>query len=148
MAHCPDPPGEPPDLTTDLCHGGLGLCQVWWSYITRWITLGQQELQNNGPTQHLTTTQYKYIEAVRALGGTWASVSPSLESTAPLPRACSTQRALRRTRKFYCLRQCTSKRGWQSANQSLSQASSQSNINTQFGFFVSGRRGPKQQGNQ
>ena len=44
-------------LTTDVCHGGLGLCQVWWSYITRWITLGQQELQNNGPTRHLTTTQ-------------------------------------------------------------------------------------------
>ena len=57
-------------LTTDLCHGGLGLCQLWWSYITRWITLGQQELQNNGPTRHLTTAQYKYIEAVHALGGT------------------------------------------------------------------------------
>ena len=57
-------------LTTDVSHGGLGLRQLWWSYITRWITLGQQELQNNGPTQRLTTTQYKYIEAVRALGGT------------------------------------------------------------------------------
>ena len=31
---------------------------------------GQQELQNNGPTRHLTTTQYRYIEAVRALEGT------------------------------------------------------------------------------
>ena len=30
---------------------------------------------------------------------------------------------------------------------SLSQASSQSVRNTQFGFFVSGRRGPKQWGN-
>ena len=57
-------------LTTDLSHGGLGLRQPWWSYITRWITLGQQELQNNGPTQQLTATQFKYIEAVRALGGT------------------------------------------------------------------------------
>ena len=57
-------------FTTDLSHGGLGLRQLWWSYITRWITLGQRELQNNGPTQQLTTTQYKYIEAVRALGGT------------------------------------------------------------------------------
>ena len=57
-------------LTTDLSHGGLGLHQLWWSYITRWITLGQQELHHNGPTRHLTTTQYKYIEAVRALGGT------------------------------------------------------------------------------
>ena len=57
-------------LTTNLSHGGLGLRQLWWSYITRWITLGQQELQNNGPTQQLTATQYKYIDAVRALGGT------------------------------------------------------------------------------
>ena len=48
----------------------LGLRQLWWSYITRWIALGQQELQNNGPTQQLTATQYKYIDAVRALGGT------------------------------------------------------------------------------
>ena len=31
---------------------------------------GRQELQNNGPTQQLTATQYKYIDAVRALGGT------------------------------------------------------------------------------
>ena len=38
-------------LTTNLSHGGLGLCQLWWSYITRWVTIGQQELQNNGPTQ-------------------------------------------------------------------------------------------------
>ena len=57
-------------LTTYLSHGGLGLRQLWWSYITRWITLRQQELQNNGPTRQLSTTQYKYIEAVRALGGT------------------------------------------------------------------------------
>ena len=57
-------------LTTNLSHGGLGLRQLWWSYITRWITLGQQELQNNGPTQQLTATQYKYIDAVRALGAT------------------------------------------------------------------------------
>ena len=49
-------------------------------------------------------------------------------------------------RGFYCLRQCTSTRGCQSANQSLSQASSQSDRNTQFGFLVSGRRGPKQWG--
>ena len=57
-------------FTTNLIHGGLGLRQLWWSYITRWITLRQQELQNNGPTQQLTATQYKYIDAVRALGGT------------------------------------------------------------------------------
>ena len=56
-------------FTTNLTHGGLGLRQLWRSYITRWITLGQQELQNNGPTQQLTATQYKYIDAVRALGG-------------------------------------------------------------------------------
>ena len=57
-------------LTTNLSQGGLGLRQLWWSYITRWVTIGQQELQNNGPTQQLTATQYKYIDAVRALGGT------------------------------------------------------------------------------
>ena len=57
-------------LTTNLSHGGLGLRQLWWSYITRWVTLGQQGVQNNGPTQQLTTTQYKYIDAGRALGGT------------------------------------------------------------------------------
>ena len=57
-------------LTTDLRHGGLGLRRVWCSYITPWITLVQQEMQNNTPTRHLTTTHYKYIEAVRALGGT------------------------------------------------------------------------------
>ena len=48
--------------------------------------------------------------------------------------------------QFYCLRQCTLKRGRQSANQSVSQASSQSDRTTQFGFFVSGRCGPKQWG--
>ena len=37
-------------LSTDRCHGGLGPPQVWWSYIIRWITLGQQMLQNNGLT--------------------------------------------------------------------------------------------------
>ena len=57
-------------LTTDLSHGGLGLRQLWWSYITRWTTLGQQELRNNGPAQQLTATQYEYIDAVRAPGGT------------------------------------------------------------------------------
>ena len=57
-------------LTTNLSHGGLGLRQLWWSYTTQWITLGQQELQNSGPTQRLTATQYKYIDTVRALGGT------------------------------------------------------------------------------
>ena len=57
-------------LTTNLRHGGLGLRQLWWSYITRWITLGQEELQNSSPTQQLKATQYRYIDAVRALGGT------------------------------------------------------------------------------
>ena len=56
-------------LTTNLSHGGLGLPQLWWSYITHWITLGQQGLHNNGPTQQLTATQCKYIGAIRALGG-------------------------------------------------------------------------------
>ena len=48
--------------------------------------------------------------------------------------------------KFYCLRQCASKRGCQSAIQSLRQASRQSDRNTQFGFFVSGRCVPKHSG--
>ena len=45
-------------------------------------------------------------------------------------------------KKFYCLGQCTSKRGCQSVRQ----ASSQSHRNTHFGFFVSGRHGCKQWG--
>ena len=57
-------------LTTNLSHGGLGLRQLWWSYITRRVTIGQQELQRTGPTQQLAATQYKYIDAIRALGGT------------------------------------------------------------------------------
>ena len=75
LQHIRDTPGIEPQmnkhrLTTNLSHGGLGVRHLWWSYVTRWITLGQQELQNNGPTQQLTSTQYKYIDAVRALGGT------------------------------------------------------------------------------
>ena len=57
-------------LTTNLSHRGLGLRQLWWSYIIRRITLGQQDLQINGATQQLTATQYKFIDAIRALGGT------------------------------------------------------------------------------
>ena len=57
-------------LTTNLSRGGLGLRQLWWSYITRWVTIGRQKVQHTSPTQQLTATQYKYIDAVRALGGT------------------------------------------------------------------------------
>ena len=39
-------------LTTNLSNGGLGLRPLWWSYITLWVTLGQQELQNN--SRHTT----------------------------------------------------------------------------------------------
>ena len=49
-------------------------------------------------------------------------------------------------RKFYCLRQCTSKRGRQSANQSLSQQVGSQTDTHSLGFFCSGRCGPKQQG--
>ena len=31
-------------LTTNLQEGGLGLQQLWWSCVTRWITLGQNEI--------------------------------------------------------------------------------------------------------
>ena len=86
-------------LTANLNHGGLGVCQLWWSYITRWVTLGQQELQNNGPTQQLTATQYKYIDAVRALGGTVAGAYPNPGNTGPCRRAYTTWRARRRTRR-------------------------------------------------
>ena len=51
-------------------------------------------------------------------------------------------------KKLYCLRQYISKRGRQSANQSVSQASRQSDRNTQFRFFSSGRLGFKQLGEQ
>ena len=57
-------------LTTDLRHGGVRVRQLWWSQINRWVTLGRQELQNNGPTRQPTTTQYEYIEPATALGGT------------------------------------------------------------------------------
>ena len=46
--------------------------------------------------------------------------------------------------KIYCLRQCSSKRGCQSVRQ----ASSSSDRNTHFGFFVSGRRMSKEWGEQ
>ena len=36
-------------LTSDLGEGGLGLRQLWWSYVTRWITLGQSEVPSKGP---------------------------------------------------------------------------------------------------
>ena len=58
-------------ITTDLRDGGLGLRQIWRAFITRWISIGQQEIRNVGPSEHqLSATQYKYLDAVRALGGT------------------------------------------------------------------------------
>ena len=51
---------------------------------------------------------------------------------------------LEKSLKFYCLWQCTSKRGCQSVRQ----ASSQSDRNTHFGFFVSGRHVSKEWGEQ
>ena len=61
-------------LTTNLSHGGLGLRQLWWSYITRWITLKHQELQNRGPTQQITATQY----------GEAALICPPMDALHPL----------------------------------------------------------------
>ena len=46
-------------ITTDLRDGGLGLRHAWWSVITRWITLGQNETLQTGHTdRQLSTTQY------------------------------------------------------------------------------------------
>ena len=85
-------------LTTNLSHGGLGLRQLWWSYITRWVTLGHKGLQINGPTQQLTATQYKYIDAVRALGGTVGQRISQPGQHLPLRGAYTTRRARRRTK--------------------------------------------------
>ena len=58
-------------ITTDLRDGGMGLCQTWWTFITHWVTLGQNEVRQAGPTdRQLSATQYRYLDAVRALGGT------------------------------------------------------------------------------
>ena len=73
-------------LTTNLSQGGLGLRQLWWSYITRWVTIGQQELQHTGPTQHLTATQYKYIDAVRNPRGHGGSAYIPTQATSTLVR--------------------------------------------------------------
>ena len=35
--------------TTDLRERGLGLQQLWWFYMCRWITLSQNELHAKGP---------------------------------------------------------------------------------------------------
>ena len=48
----------------------MGLRQAWWSFITRWVTLGQNETHQTGRTnRQLSATQYKFLDAVRALGG-------------------------------------------------------------------------------
>ena len=104
LQHIRDTPGMKQQmnkhrLRTNLSHGGPGLRQLWWSYITRWITLGQQELQNNGPTQQLTATQYKYIDPVRALGGTVGQRISQPRQPAPKQRASTTQKARRRITK-------------------------------------------------
>ena len=71
---------------------------------------------------------------------------PQVGWVASKPSICRSKDVFWTIKKFYCLRQCTSKRGCQSAIQSLRQASNQSDRNTQFGFFVSGRCVPKQWG--
>ena len=58
-------------ITTDLRDGGMGLRQAWWAFITRWVTLGQNEVRQTGSTDcQLSATPYRYLDAVRALGGT------------------------------------------------------------------------------
>ena len=76
-----DTPGVEPRMnrhciTTDLRDGGLGLYQVWPSFITRRVTLGQNETQqtgrtdwrphNNLPHNINTWTQYVPLGAQRA----------------------------------------------------------------------------------
>ena len=43
-------------LTTDTSNGGLGLRQLWWSYVTRLITLGQSNNQQCTRLPHNTNT--------------------------------------------------------------------------------------------
>ena len=48
----------------------MGLRQAWWAFITRLVTLGQNEVRQTGRTNHqLSATQYRYLDAMRALGG-------------------------------------------------------------------------------
>ena len=57
-------------ITTDIRDGRMGLRQAWWTFITRWVALGQNEARQTGLTDpQLSATQYKYPDAVRALGG-------------------------------------------------------------------------------
>ena len=37
-------------ITTDLRDRGMGLRKAWWSFITRWVTLGQKETRQTGQT--------------------------------------------------------------------------------------------------
>ena len=58
-------------ITTDLRDGGIVLRQAWWAFITRWVTLRQNEVQQTEATdRQRTATQYRYLDAVRAFGGT------------------------------------------------------------------------------
>ena len=58
-------------ITTDRRDVGMGLRQAWWTFITRWVTLGQNEVRQTESTdRQLSTSQYRYLDAVRALGGT------------------------------------------------------------------------------
>ena len=56
-------------ITTDARDGGMGLRQAWCTFITRWVTLGQNGTQKTGRTnQQLSATGNKYLDDVRALG--------------------------------------------------------------------------------
>ena len=49
----------------------MGLRQAWWTFIPRWVTLGQNEVRQARPTDRkLPAIQYRYLDAVRALRGT------------------------------------------------------------------------------
>ena len=59
-----DTPGVEPRMnihriTADIRDGGMGLRQTWWTFITRRVTLGQNETRQTSRTnRQLTTTQY------------------------------------------------------------------------------------------
>ena len=48
-------------ITTNLKDGAMGLRQTSWTLITRWVTLGQNEVRQVRRTdQQMSATEYRY----------------------------------------------------------------------------------------
>ena len=54
------------NIPTDLRDVGMGLRQAWLTFITRWVTLGENEVRQTGSTDcQLSATHYRYLDAAR-----------------------------------------------------------------------------------